>query len=193
MTPDEREQRIAELRDQIAAGEARIAERQAAREADPAGFDRAEREHESIGSPYVQKKHEAGDLVYRVTETPLTLAPVPGAAASSADQDWREEVVEAVSELVVHEHQRERQERAAEFVTRDRRISELEGELRETKGMLADVLKRFERAEDVARNLAASVAREHQDRQALYAAMEQRFAGLNGLVRGFMQDWNAPV
>ena len=85
------------------------------------------------------------------------------------------------------------QERAAEFVTRDRRISELEGELRETKGMLADVLKRFERAEDVARNLAASVAREHQDRQALYAAMEQRFAGLNGLVRGFMQDWNAPV
>jgi hypothetical protein len=193
MTPDEREQRIAELRDQIAAGEARIAERQAAREADPAGFDRAEREHESIGSPYVQKKHEAGDLVYRVTETPLTLAPVPGAAASSADQDWREEVVEAVSELVVHERQRERQERAAEFVTRDRRISELEGELRETKGMLADVLKRFERAEDVARNLAASVAREHQDRQALYAAMEQRFAGLNGLVRGFMQDWNAPV
>ena len=176
--------RIDELQRQIDEGRERIRQRQEERERNPELMDdhlRAERDCEPAGTAYTQREAPAADLVYRRYEG----APTPAATAETATADWNAWFTagfdahyapecEALIELLT--------ESIAEFVTeyvggklveRDREIDVLKGELRETKAMLADVLKQFEQHKTFADKLEA-------DRTGL----KVRLARLEGMFHG---------
>jgi len=103
----------------------------------------AEQASEPIRRPPVSETEDVDGLVYKTTETPLPAAPQPDSDASDADlehDDWRTEVAQALGEVAFFIKRECRQERDAALIERDRRISTLEGEVRELKGFIGGVV-----------------------------------------------------
>jgi hypothetical protein len=138
-------------------GRARIAEREAARENDPGleqDFLLAEREHdaaishivishegwaERVRSSPVRQKDVGATLLYRTHQNVQALVPRSNAMPSSADPSPANDgeldgYSKAIAEFTVAYV-------AKTLVERDRKIAELQGELREIKGMLGATLQ----------------------------------------------------
>jgi len=94
----------------------------------------AEQISEPVRRPPVSETDDVDVLVYKTTETPLP--PAAEADDRTSDADWREAVGVAIAEVAAHERAFHRAELEAALVVRDRRIGELEGELRELKGFV---------------------------------------------------------
>jgi len=125
--PIERAARILELQEQAEAGRQRIAERQAAREADIFAFDDLVRS-EPVGTPLMQKSDRDAGLIYK--ERDDALAPAPEAEPPPSDDGPT--LGEAVVKLAGATDRR--------FERLERKLAEVQGENRELKGMLGAAL-----------------------------------------------------
>jgi len=167
----EREARISQLERDNARSLDELEERQAAH--DPAAeLEQMIAEHRSkpVGSP----------LVRRHGVTPPQAEPTPSDGVDS------QTLARALGEVVAHERNRERREREAALVERDRRIGELEGELKEIRSLVGDVLQRLEQSNTAIRNLAGDLENERRAR----ADIELRFADLRGRIAGLVRDFS---
>jgi hypothetical protein len=190
MTRDEREQRIAELSEQIAEGEARIEARRRAREADPFAYDdhlRAERAAEPERDAYVQQNDAAAGLVYKRMDDALQPAPEPDWSQWEA---WlkghldilREEMIDAVAEGMVEFFKQKRHEL-------DRELTVLRNENAELKAMLGDVVARLGEADTKLRNMAADVDGERKDHIGRMTAFQVEVAELRGRMGAILRDF----
>jgi hypothetical protein len=153
VNPEERLDRIDELRRQIDEGRARIAEREAAREADPVLMhDYLMSEQEATAAPErgppVRETDPAG-IIYRRYENNAATAAAVDQAATAEWNAWfsagftahteveRRVTGEAIGE-VAH---LVKQELLRELAKRDREIANLKGENVEVKALLATTLK----------------------------------------------------
>jgi hypothetical protein len=107
----------------------------------------AEQASEPIRNPTVSETDERRGLVYKRFDPPPEPAGNGGDEPSDDEDtiqlfgDWRDKALtDALAEVIVELRREWRQEREAELVKRDRKIGELEGELREIRGMLGATL-----------------------------------------------------
>src|SRR5262249_42751333 len=127
-----------------AEGRARIAKREAARAADPYLYDDWVRAGEPIGTSLMRKSDETLGLLYRTNENALVDAPQPDAGAENSEawEQWlqrrlaaeRDALVKGITEGFMTLLTRER-------LVYDRKLGELEGEIRELKGALGATLQ----------------------------------------------------
>jgi hypothetical protein len=194
----ERLARIRELQEQADAGRARIEEARARREADPYAMhdhimadvrftkQRGDLVYtEPTGGTPVSKINDPG-IVYKRFETQPAPAPEPQPDYSGWEQ-WlrshldierqatREEFEGALVEIMGELRKDWHAEHNKALIVRDRRIAALEGEIRELKGMLGDVLKRFDEHRSYTEKLEA-------DR----VGLKTRLARLEGVFAGRM-------
>jgi hypothetical protein len=211
MSPEERLERMAELREQNAESEARIGERERARLQDPVRMqdhilatDTTLTKHtgdlcftEPLESPYARKTRGNGMLYRRGPENGMLTAPQSVSVSSSeteADysgwERWmaahlaaeRDVIARAMGDVVLATRRELRQERDAALLARDRQISILQGELADAKRLLTDALTRFSKLE-------ADLKAETNMRDALVNALELQFVELRGRVSGVLRDY----
>jgi len=106
----------------------------------------AEQASEPIRRPPVSESDTDAGLVFKTIEDATLPAPPPAPTASEGGlglfgDDRDEQLTKALGYVVSHERHSRREELEAALVTRDRKIAELEGELREVKGMLGATLQ----------------------------------------------------
>jgi len=153
MDPNERRHILRELlKDEIAENRARIAERQAAREADPIKMDEYLRSDpdfrttEPIGSPYVQRDSADVGLVFKTNDNALLPAPQPQDEAFYEEPTFTEQQRDVIAEMIVEL----RREWRKDIKVRDvrgaltRHLAENDAEIAEVKGMLGAVLQLLE-------------------------------------------------
>jgi hypothetical protein len=155
MTSEERLELIDRLKREADEGRERIAALAAAREADPFRHEEPADQritkdandllytdaHEPVGSPHMRANVDARGLVYKTMETPLPAVPEPVLDISDGEPAVTAEAVGIALGDIAFEVKRQMQEEVAgELLKRDRRISELEGELRELKGFVSGIL-----------------------------------------------------
>jgi len=147
MTRHEREQRIAELREQIAEGEARIEERRRAREENP--FSEIERMtadqrftkdtsdlvytepvDEPVASPPIRKNDEPATIYRRYDPSPET--PSNGGAPSFSDDEELVAAFDKYSDAIEHRFI----DLERELVTRDEKIARLEAKVETLTALL---------------------------------------------------------
>jgi hypothetical protein len=210
MTPEQRLQRMDELREANAAAHDRLTRQEREREQDPCAmqdhllaadvrstFDpnglmftapvSGEDTAEPAGGPYSRKTDPRRGMVFMTREDATLPAPEPAPMASNGDALYgRDGVLTRQLGMLVAEMRRERSRDLAE---RDRRISEPEGELREVKAMLADTLQRYDKSSKAVATLSAEIVSEHRDRQALFDALDRQFAELRAYTRGALRDF----
>src|SRR5262245_36762322 len=103
----------------------------------------AEQASEPIRSPHVQRNDAGGRLIYKRMGDALQSAPEPETEGElGLFGDYRDRLLSrAIGCVISHERHGRRQELEAALVSRDRKIGELEGEIRELKGMLGATLQ----------------------------------------------------
>jgi hypothetical protein len=214
MTREEREQRIAELRDANAEAEARIEERRRDREENPLDHmivadaretqDSNDLHHgEPVGAPPMRSAASSGVIYRDYRGGEPTPAPADALAAFNGDggnlDDYSKGVVKFVCTVIDEERARARKERAAERASeqseRNAELAKFQIEIDDLRGRISDVLRdvsaRLDETSKALSTLAADVVRENRDRQALFNTLESHFHELKAFVRGTVKDWSA--
>jgi len=106
-----------------------------------------EHDENAMGSSYTRKKDAAATLIYRRHENSPAHALRDTGEPSSENElglfgDERDAMLSrAIGYVISHERHARRQELEKALISRDRKIGELEGELREIRGMLGATLQ----------------------------------------------------
>jgi len=192
MTRSERLDLIEQLQRSKAEHLANLARRQEERERDPLLMDdyiRSDpsfnRRSEPIGTPLVQRDADPGGLVFKQIDDAMVEPAQPQDDPSQWEgwQRWldgniaieREGMRDEIAAFVVEIFRRER-------LAVDRKLSELQNENVELRGMLTDVLKRL----DEFKHIAAEIETERRTREATFGAIAEKLAALGGKVDGRM-------
>jgi hypothetical protein len=192
MTREDRLERIDRLARENADSRDHIAERERQREADPA----LEQDHlmaSALSQPGTMDAAPSGEVIYKryhrseAVQTEHDWSGWEAWLRKNLDNERTQTlaiVTEALGIAIAETRKEVREEMRTEMRT-------LAAENRELKGLLGDVLARFDENSKALATLAADIGRERRDREGAEQALEIRFAEMRGRMGAILRDYVA--